>query len=75
MQKRLKRHMGKRSGKVTRVSVTFDLFTPKHDYYDPAEDEVLVIDLLDRVCDHAMQFHDIPGFKLQSAKVQGKEIL
>lgn len=75
MKKRLTRLRGKHCGRKTRMSVTFDLLTPLRDYFDPALDDVLIIDLLDKICNHAMVFHDVPGFKLKSCMVQGKEIL
>lgn len=74
-KKRLTRHLGERGRRVTAIIVEFDLFTPLKDCGDPAKDEVLIIDMLDAISNHAMGFHDIPGFRLKNLTINGSKIL
>lgn len=74
MQKRCHRTVGLRTGKRTRVTLSFDLITPK-DYFDPANDEVLLLDLLDHVQQYVMEFHDVPGFQLASYRANRKQVV
>lgn len=75
MKRRLKRMLGKKCVRQNRVAITFDLYTQRSFPHWPDQDEVLLIDLLDQISRHCMDFHDIPGFKLQKVTVDGKTIL
>jgi hypothetical protein len=74
MVRRLRKLSGKRYGKRTLVKVEFELFTPRG-YFDPATDEILHIDLADAISRHVTDFHDVPGYRLRSYRVNGEEIL
>lgn len=74
MIKRLRRFLGKRYKNRTRICVSFELATPA-DYHDPDKDEVLILDMLDNIQLHLMDFHDIPGFRYTSVTINQREIL
>lgn len=73
--KRLRRFLGKRYKRRTEICVCFELATPTKDFFDPAEDEVLVIDMLDNLQRNLMEFHDIPGFRIVNLTINKKMVL
>ena len=75
MTRRLTRMCGRKERCVTRFHVSFDLHTPKDYPHQPWDDEAMLIDLLDAIQNHAMAFHDIPGFQLQGVQVAGEWVI
>jgi hypothetical protein len=74
MRKRLTRLLGIKYRRRTRIQISFTLYTPTASS-DPALDEVLLIDILDKISEHAMAFHDILSFRLGEVLVNHERIL
>jgi len=74
MVKQQRQPVGLTRGRRTMVALVFELVTPK-DHVDPATDEVLLLDTLDHVRRHVMEFHDVPGFKLIKYTADGRRIV
>lgn len=72
--RRLRRLCGKKFKRQTTVKCEFKLFTPCG-YFDPETDEVLHVDLIDAIERHVTEFHDVPGFRIRSYQINGREIL
>jgi hypothetical protein len=73
--RRMTRRLGWRGkGRTTKYAIEFEIRTPL-DYFDPREDEVFLIDLLDHISYYSMDFHDIPGWKLNRVKINGTTVI
>lgn len=74
---RLTKNLMKRSGKKykreTVFEITFAVRTPT-DYFDPAEDTVLLLELLNTI-ETACEFHDMPSYQLGQVIVNRETVL
>ena len=73
-QSKLLRRLGRKHKIETIFEISFALYTPD-DYCDPAQDQILLFDLLDTISKHVMEFHDIPGFKLGQVLINREEVI